>query len=252
MKKYLNEAIRSGWVASSGIFIEKFSAELKRILRGTKNMRFYALAEQVHFMELPKCVGVEEDDEVLVPSLTFIASINAIIYCQAKPVFVDSNDDYCIDAIKIKKFIDEQTFFKNGYTFNKKSHKKIKAIVVVHVWGNACELDEISSICKKKNIKIIEDAAEALGTKYINGKFKNKLAGSIGDIGCFSFNGNKVITAGGGGAIICTIKNYATKFGYLINQAKNDDFFFKHDEVGFNYRISNIQAAVGSSSARTN
>jgi len=242
-KKYLNEAIRSGWVASSGVFIEKFQQSLKEYCDTKYAILCSSGTSALH--GALKCVGVAEDDEVLVPSLTFIASINAIIYCQAKPVFLDSNDDYCIDAIKIKKFINEQTFFKNGYTFNKKSHKKIKAIVVVHVWGNACELDEISSICKKKNIKIIEDAAEALGTKYINGKFKNKLAGSIGDIGCLSFNGNKVITAGGGGAIICNNKKYATKFGYLINQAKNNDFYFQHDEVGFNYRISNLQAAVG-------
>jgi dTDP-4-amino-4,6-dideoxygalactose transaminase len=190
-------------------------------------------------------VGVEPGDEVIVPTLTFIASVNAIRYVQAEPVFMDCDDYYCLDSEKTIAFITEETEFKNGFSYNKKTGKRVAAIVPVNIFGNAVNLDSIASICRQRNIKIVEDSTESLGTRYVSGAFSGKHSGTIGDIGCFSFNGNKIITTGGGGMIVTDNPTYAERARYLTTQAKDDEVRYIHHEVGYNFRLTNIQAALG-------
>ena len=134
---------------------------------------------------------------------------------------------------------------KKKYCYNKKTKKRISAIIIVHVWGNLVNLDALVSLCKKKNIKIVEDASEALGSFYSNGIYKNNHAGTIGDIGCLSFNGNKIITSGAGGMILTNKKKLSEQAKYLINQAKDNSKYYVHNEIGYNYRLTNLHSAIG-------
>jgi dTDP-4-amino-4,6-dideoxygalactose transaminase len=158
---------------------------------------------------------------------------------------MDSDNYYNIDAEKTIEFIKNKTVFKNGFTYNKNTNNKIAAIIPVHVGGNACWLDELIELCNKQNIAIVEDACESLGTFYNAGKYKGKHTGTIGKLGCLSFNGNKIITTGGGGMILTDDESLAEKAKYLTTQAKDDPIRYIHDEIGYNFRLTNIQAALG-------
>lgn len=242
-KKYLKKCISTEFVSSVGEYVNIFE---KNISKFTKAKYAVACSSGTTALHLAlRAISIEKDDEVIVPSMSFIATVNPVRYLNASPVFMDCDNFYNLDIYKFKQFIKKNTFFKNGFTINKKTKKKIKAIIPVHVSGNAVDLESIVNFCKKKNIKIVEDAAEALGTFYLRGKLKNKHAGTIGDIGCLSFNGNKIITSGGGGMIITNDKKLAEKCKYLSTQATNDSIIYKHDDIGYNYRLTNIQAAVG-------
>ena len=242
-KKYLKKCISTEFVSSVGEYVNIFE---KNISKFTKAKYAVACSSGTTALHLAlRAINVEKDDEVIVPSMSFIATVNPVRYLNASPVFMDCDNFYNLDIYKFKQFIEKNTFFKNGFTINKKTKKKIKAVIPVHVSGNAVDLESIVNFCKKKNIKIVEDAAEALGTFYLRGKLKNKHAGTIGDIGCLSFNGNKIITSGGGGMIITNDKKLAEKCKYLSTQATNDSIIYKHDDIGYNYRLTNIQAAVG-------
>ncbi len=242
-KKYLKECIDTEFVSSVGKFVNLFE---KKISRYTNSKYAVACTSGTAALHLSlRIIGVKSQDEVIVPTMTFIATANAIKYLNASPIFMDCDEYYNIDVKKLLNFLKFNTFFKNGHTYNKKTKKIIKAIIPVHVSGNAVNLKPILNICKKKNILIIEDAAEALGTFYIDNKKKGKHAGTIGDIGCLSFNGNKIITSGGGGMIITNNKELAKKARYLSTQATNDSINYIHNEIGYNYRLTNIQAAVG-------
>ena len=242
-KKYLKKCITTEFVSSVGEYVNIFE---KNISKFTKAKYAVACSSGTTALHLAlRAISIEKDDEVIVPSMSFIATVNPVRYLNASPIFMDCDNFYNLDINKFKQFIKKNTFFKNGFTINKKTKKKIKAIIPVHVSGNAVDLESIVNFCKKKNIKIVEDAAEALGTFYLRGKLKNKHAGTIGDIGCLSFNGNKIITSGGGGMIITNDKKLAEKCKYLSTQATNDSIIYKHDDIGYNYRLTNIQAAVG-------
>ncbi|NQV76739.1 MAG: LegC family aminotransferase [Lutibacter sp.] len=184
--------------------------------------------------------GIKENDEVIVPTVTFIASINAIHYVKAKPIFMDCDQYYNLDVKKVQSFFEKECFFHEGVLYNKKSQNKIVAILPVHVFGNPVNLDLILNLAEEYNLKIIEDAAESLGSMY-----KGRKTGTFGDFGCFSFNGNKLITSAGGGMVVTNSKESADKIRYLIDQAKDDSFNFIHKEIGYNYRLSNIHAAIG-------
>ena len=136
-------------------------------------------------------------------------------------------------------------YFRDGFSYNKVTNKRISAIIPVHIWGNAVWFDELVPLCKERNISIVEDATESLGTNYIDGNYSGKHPGTIGKVGCLSFNGNKIITSAGGGMILTNNNELAEKAHYLTTQAKNDPLNYFHDEVGFNYRLSNIHAAIG-------
>ena len=241
--KYVKECIDTEWVSSAGKYVELFE---KKIAEYTGSKYAVACVNGTAAIQVSlRLAGVSPGDEVIVPTLTFIASVNAITYCNAIPVFMDADKYYNMDAEKTIEFIKNETVFRDGFTYNKKTKKKISAIIPVHVWGNACWLDELSDICKDRKISIVEDACESLGTFYHRGKYKGKHTGTIGKLGCLSFNGNKIITTGGGGMILTDDEALAEKAKYLTTQAKDDPIRYVHGEIGYNFRLTNIQAALG-------
>ena len=242
-KKFLSNCIKSGWITTSGEYLNKFELEIKKI---TKAKYCCALINGSSSLQLAiRSLNPKLDDEILVPSITFIASVNAIKYNNCNPVFMDVDDSYLIDLNKTFQFIKENTYRKKGYTINKKTNKRIISVVIVHTFGNCVNITKsIIALFKNYNIKIIEDAAESLAS-YHQENNKIKHSGLLGDIGCLSFNGNKIITSGGGGMIITNNKTYYQKIKYLSLQAKNDAINFIHNEIGYNFRMSNIHAAIG-------
>ena len=241
--KYLKECIDTEWVSSAGKYVGLFE---NKVAQYTGSKYAVACVNGTSALQISLYLaGVEPEDEVIVPSLTFIASVNAISYNNAIPIFMDSDEYYNLDIDKTIDFINKNTLFKNGFTYNKTTKRKIAAIMPVHVWGNAVRLNELSKICKKLNISIVEDASESLGTFYLNKSSHDKHTGRIGSVGCFSFNGNKIITTGGGGMIITDDSKLAEKAKYLTTQAKDDPVRYIHNEIGFNFRLTNVQAAIG-------
>ncbi len=241
--QYLKECLDTGWVSSAGKFVEKFE---KRISEYTGAAHAVACVNGTAALQISlKLCGVLPGDEVIVPTLTFIAPVNSIRYNGAEPIFMDADKHYNIDIEKTIQFIKKETLFRQGITVNRNTGNTISAIVPVHVWGNAVWLDEMITLCRERNIAIVEDASESLGTWYTKGCGGNKHTGTIGTLGCFSFNGNKVITSGGGGMIISDNEKLIEKARYLTTQAKNDPIRYIHNEVGYNYRLSNLQAALG-------
>ena len=241
--KYVKECLDKEWVSSAGEYVDLFEQKIAEYT-GSK----YAIACMNGTAAIQvslRLAGVEPGDEVIVPTLTFIAPVNAIAYNGASPIFMDADKYYNIDAEKTIEFIKNETVFKNGFTYNKKTNNKITAIIPVHVWGNACWLDELFEFCNKQNIALVEDACESLGTFYNAGKFKGKHTGTIGKLGCLSFNGNKIITTGGGGMILTNDKELADNAHYLTRQAKDDPVRYIHNEIGYNFRLTNLQAALG-------
>ncbi len=240
---YLRNCINTNWLSGSGKFVNRFENKIAKFIGAKYSTGFVNGTSALHIAL--KIAGCEQNNEVIVPSLTFIATINSIIYNNCSPIFMDSDKFYNIDEQKTLDFLIKNTYFKNGKTINRKTKKIIRAIIIVHVWGNAAKFDDLLVYCKKNNIKIIEDASESLGTKYISGPFKNMHTGTIGDIGCFSFNTNKIITCGSGGMLVTNNKNYYEKSLYLSTQAKDDPVYYIHNKVGYNYRLNNLNAAVG-------
>jgi len=241
--RYVKECINTEWVSSAGKYVNLFEQKIAKYT-GAK----YAIACMNGTSALHvslQLAGVASGDEVIVSTLTFIASINAISYNNAKPIFIDADNYHNIDTEKTIEFINNETIFKNGFTYNKKTNNKIKAIIPVHVWGNACWLEELIELCNERNIIIVEDAAESLGTFYNKYKYKGKHTGTLGKLGCLSFNGNKIITTGGGGMILTNDELLAEKAKYLSTQAKDDSIQYIHNEIGYNFRLTNIQAALG-------
>ena len=241
--KYIKECLDTNWVSSAGKYVDLFEQNIAKYT-GAK----YAVACVNGTAALQvslRLAGVKPGDEVIAPTLTFIAPINAIAYNGASPVFMDADEYYNIDSVKTIQFIKKDTESRNGFSYNKYTGKRISAIVPVHVWGNACWLDELAEVCAERNIAIVEDASESLGTRYIKGKFAGKHTGTIGKLGCISFNGNKIITTGGGGMILTDDEVLAVKARYLTTQAKDDEVKYIHNEIGYNYRLTNIQAALG-------
>jgi|TARA_Y100000294_G_scaffold164291_1_gene170926 aminotransferase in exopolysaccharide biosynthesis len=241
--KYVKRCIKTEWISSVGHYIPIFEKKVASYLNSKYAVGCIngtsALQVALRILEVGK------GDEVIVPTLTFVATINSVIYNNAKPIFMDCDDFYNIDAEKTIKFIKNETVFRNNFTFNKKTRKRIPVILPVHLWGNAAKLEELVKVCKKRNISIVEDAAESFGSKYINGNLKNRFTGTIGKVGCLSFNGNKMITTGGGGMILTSDKKLAEKAKYLVSQAKDNALRYIHNDIGYNFRLTNIQAALG-------
>jgi len=241
--EYIKECVDTEWISSAGKYVDLFE---EKIAEYTGAKHAIACVNGTSALQLSLHLsGVVPQDEVIVPTLTFIASVNAISYNGATPVFTDADNYYNIDSEKTISFIKNETIFKDGFTYNKKTNKRISAIVPVHVWGNALFLDELIPLCGERNIAVIEDASESLGTIYNSGKFKGKHSGTIGKLGCLSFNGNKIITTGGGGMILTDDESLSEKAKYLTTQAKDDPIRYAHNEIGYNFRLTNIQAALG-------
>lgn len=237
--RYIKDCLDTGWVSYVGRYVGKFEEVVAKYV-GTK----YAVATvngtcALH-VSLLAC-GVKPGDEVIVPALTFIAPVNTVRYCGAEPVFMDCDaETLCIDPGKTAEFINKSTVNKNGFRYNKRSGKRIKALIPVHVFGHPADMDPLTEVCSENNIDLIEDATESLGSEY-----KGKKTGTFGIAGCLSFNGNKIITTGGGGMVVTDNKKLADKIKHVTTQAKKDPFEYDHDEIGFNYRLSNVQAAMG-------
>jgi len=241
--QYVKECIDTEWISSAGKYVDLFE---KKIAEYTGSKYAIACVNGTAALQVSlRLAGVSPGDEVIAPSLTFIAPINAIYYNAAAPIFIDSDNYYNIDIEKTLQFIKEETFFKDGFTYNIKTNNKISAIIPVHIWGNGCCLDSLVVLCKERNISIVEDASESLGTFYTKGSFIGKHTGTIGKLGCLSFNGNKIITTGGGGMILTNDEKLAEKARYLTTQAKDDPVRYIHDKIGYNFRLTNIQAALG-------
>jgi aminotransferase in exopolysaccharide biosynthesis len=239
-KKYLNECIDTTFVSSVGKFVDQFEIEIAKYTGATKAVSVINGTNALHLAL--KLVGVKAEDEVITQVLTFIATANAISYCDAKPVFLDVDlDTMGLSPKALLYFLKTETEQKADGCYNKKTKKRIKACVPMHTFGHPCRIDEILEICDKYNIELVEDAAESLGSYY-----KGQHTGTYGKIGVLSFNGNKVITTGGGGMLLFNDEKLALKAKHLTTQAKvPHSWEFVHDEIGYNYRMPNINAALG-------
>ena len=238
---YVKKTLDENYVSSIGSFVNKFEDQIKEFTKSKYAISVVNGTEALH-LSLVAC-GVKSNDEVLVPTITFVGTANSIIYSGATPHFIDSEfETLGIDPLKLEKYLEKITIKKGKFYYNKKTKKRIKAIIPVHIFGNICQIDKILKIAKKYKLVVIEDAAEALGSF-----FKNKHAGTFGLVGCFSFNGNKILTTGGGGAIITDNKLLAKKIKHISTTAKiNHRWEYVHDAVGYNFRMPNINAALGS------
>ncbi len=241
--KYVKECLDTEWVSTAGKFVTKFEADFRGFVGAPHAIACVNGTAALHVAL--RIVGVLPGEEVVVPTVTFIATANAVRYVGAEPVFMDCDDYYNIDIEKTVEFLRTQTEIRNGKSYNIGTGKRIAAIVPVHVFGNAVRLHEILDICRECNIRIVEDATESLATFYLNPELRNRHTGTVGDIGCSSFNGNKIITTGGGGMIVTGNEEYAERAKYLTTQAKDDEVRYLHNEVGYNFRLTNVQAAIG-------
>ena len=238
--KYIKECLDTGWISSAGSYVNKFEEMIASYVGVSHAIAVVNGTAALHLALI--VAGVKEDDEVIVSTLTFIAPVNAVHYVGANPVFMDCDPaTACLDVKKVQLFLLEECILADdGFTYHKTTQKRVSAVIPVHVFGHPTDMDSLKKICAKMNIRIIEDATESLGSAY-----QGKKTGSLGDIGCLSFNGNKIITTGGGGMLVTNNKEWATRARHLSTQAKKDPFNYDHDEIGYNYRLTNIAAAMG-------
>ncbi len=241
--KYVTEALESEWVSTGGAMIEKFEKNMAEYVHSKGAVACQSGTAGLHLAL--RYLGVNENDAVIVPTLTFIAAVNPVKYEHAEPVFMDCDDSLCMDPIKLRKYLETECYCENEKVMDRELNRQIKAIVVVHVFGNMADMESIMKIADEYHLPVIEDATESIGTYYIDGKYRGMYAGTIGTIGVYSFNGNKIMTTGGGGMVISQSSEILEKIKYLSTQAKDDTVNFIHNEIGFNYRMTNLQAAVG-------
>ena len=237
--KYVKECLDTNWVSSVGSFVDRFERDLAARVGAQHAVAVVNGTAALHVALL--VAGVRPDDEVLVSTLTFIAPANAIRYVGAWPVFVDAEPDYWqMDPQKAVDFLERGCRWANGELRNRVTQRRVTAIIPVHILGHPVDMDPILAVARKYGLSVIEDATESLGAQY-----KGRCAGRIGDIGCFSFNGNKLITTGGGGMLVTDNAAWAQRAKYLTTQAKDNPVEFVHGAIGFNYRLTNVQAAMG-------
>lgn len=239
----VKESIETGWVSTGGRFITEFEEKIAKYVGVNRAVSCQSGTAGLHLAL--KVLGIGAGDEVIVPTVTFIAAVNPVRYVGAEPIFMDCDDTLNMDMNKLEDFLENECDFIDGKVINKKSKRQIKAIVVVHVFGNPANMEKLMEIKEKYNLKVVEDSTEALGSYYLGGKYSGKYCGTIGDIGVYSFNANKIITTGGGGMVVSKEDELLDRIEFLGVQAKTDPLYFIHDEVGYNYRMTNIQAAFG-------
>lgn len=241
--EYITHAVETAWVSTGGPYVNQFEEKIAEYARCKGAVSCQNGTSGLH-IALEVC-GVTKEDEVIVPTLTFIAAVNPVKYIGAEPIFMDCDDSLTLDVKKLKAFCENECSYIDGKLINNLTKKHIKALIVVHVFGNMADMEGINDIAQTYNLNVVEDATEAIGTYYIEGKYKGKHAGTIGDIGVYSFNGNKIITTGGGGMIVSDNEHFLAKAKHLTTQAKSDELYYTHDEIGYNYRMTNLQAALG-------
>ena len=242
-KKYVDDALEQGWVSTGGAYITRLEQKLAEFLKVDRAAACQSGTSGLH-LALVEC-GVQPGDMVIVPTLTFIAAVNPVRYQFAEPVFMDCDESLCLDPEKLAEFCEKECKLEAQQLVHKKSGRVVKAVIVVHVFGNLADMEAIMSIAGKYHLKVVEDATEALGSHYTAGKLAGRYAGTIGDFGVYSFNGNKIITTGGGGAVTARCADEVEHLKYLSTQAKDDPQFYIHNEIGYNYRMTNLQAALG-------
>ena len=240
---YVKQAVESEWVSTAGPYVSQFEKDIAEYVHVPSAVACQSGTAGLH-IALQIC-GVSCNDLVIVPTLTFIAAVNPVRYLGADPVFMDCDDSLCMDPEKLEEFCREECIYKNNTLYHKETGRRIAAVVVVHVFGNMADMEVILRIAEQYNLKVVEDATEAIGTKYETGLYAGRFAGTMGDIGVYSFNGNKIITTGGGGMIVSRNMEHLKEAKHLTTQAKADEANFIHDEVGYNYRLTNLQAALG-------
>ncbi|GFI08917.1 putative pyridoxal phosphate-dependent aminotransferase EpsN [Lachnospiraceae bacterium] len=240
---YVTEAVKTEWVSTAGPYIADFEKAAADYVHVPAACACQSGTAGLHLAL--KVLGIQPGEEVLVPTLTFVAAVNPVHYIGADPVFMDCDDTLTLDPKKLKRFCEEECEVDGNILKNKTSCRKVTALVVVHVFGNLADMEEIMSLAGTYHLKVIEDATEALGSCYREGAYEGRYAGTIGDIGVFSFNGNKIITTGGGGMVVSQNPELTERCRFLSTQAKKDTVYFVHEEIGYNYRMTNLQAALG-------
>ena len=240
--KYVKDCLDTGWVSSAGKYVSAFEGAVARY-SGAKHAVACVNGTAALHVALELC-GVRPGDEVIVPTLTFIAPVNTVRYCGAQPVFMDCDGFMNMDVDKLETFCQEECRLSQGKLINKKTKRTVKAVLPVHVFGNPCRMDRILGTARRFGLKVVEDATESLGSRYAAGPLAGKHTGTAGDFGVFSFNGNKIITTGGGGMLVTGDKKAAQTTAYLTTQAKDDSVRSIHNATGYNYRLTNIQAAL--------
>jgi perosamine synthetase len=236
---YLKDCLDTGWVSSVGDYVKKFEHLIAQSVGARSAVATSSGTSALHVALL--VAGIMPEDEVLVSTLTFIAPVNAIRYVGAWPVLMDIEPNFWqLDAQKIQDFLRKNCRYSRGKLTNRKTGRRVTAILPVHLLGHPVDMEPIVSVAREFGLRVIEDATECMGARY-----RDQYVGTLGDIGCFSFNGNKIITTGGGGAIVTANVKWAERAKYLTMQAKDDMVEFVHGEIGYNYRLTNIQAALG-------
>ena len=237
--KYVKECFDTSWVSTVGSYVDRFESGIADAV-GSK----YAVATNSGTAALHVALlvaGIKPDDEVLTSALTFIAPANAIRYVGAWPVFIDADPEYWqMDLSKLTDFVERDCEWAGGVLRNRLSGRRVSGILPVHILGHPVEMEPLLELARKYDLRVIEDASESLGAEY-----RGQKVGNIGEIACFSFNGNKLITTGGGGMIVTDNEKWAKRAKHLTTQAKDDPVEYMHSEIGFNYRLTNVQAAMG-------
>ena len=239
-KKYLEECIDTTFVSSVGPFVDRFEQEMARYTGAQKAVVCVSGTNALHLAVV--LVGVERADEVLTQALTFVATCNAISYIGAHPVFIDvDRSTMGLSPDALKNWLARNAEIRNGQCFNKHSNRRVKACVPMHTFGHPARIEEIAHVCEEYHIELVEDAAESIGSKY-----KGVHTGLFGKVGALSFNGNKTITTGGGGMLLFKDEALGALAKHLTTQAKVPHRWeFRHDHIGYNYRMPNVNAALG-------
>jgi perosamine synthetase len=237
--KYVKECLDTGWISSVGSYVEQFEQKVAEFVDSKYGVAAVNGTAILHIAQI--LANVNAGDYVIVPNITFIATANSVKYLGAEPIFIDADPNtWQMDLDLLESFLSEETILQGDSLVYKKNKKLIKAIIPVHVQGNIFDMERFLRIAQNFNLFVIEDAAESLGSKY-NGKH----GGTFGKMGCFSFNGNKIISTGGGGVLVTDDETLAKKAKHLTTTAKSDPMLYFHDEVGYNYRLVNVLAAIG-------
>ena len=241
--KYVLDCLNTGWISSAGSYVNQFEDMVAKYAGAKYGVACMNGTVGLHIAQV--LLGITKDDHVIAPNITFIATLNAIKYTGAQPILIDVDiNNWQMDLGLLEQYLEQNTEFKTTksgtYCFDTSTNKRVRAIMPVHVLGNIGDMDRLLSISKKYHLDIIEDSTEALGAT-----FKNKHAGTFGKIGVFSFNGNKIISTGGGGVIVTDDQAIAKKARHLTTQAKISAMDYIHDEIGYNYRLVNVLAAIG-------
>lgn len=242
-RKYVNDAVVSEWVSSGGSMVGQFEEKIAAYVGMPRAVACASGTAGLHLAML--VAGIGAGCEVIAPTLTFIAAVNPIRYANAQPVFVGCDEGWCINPEGVREFCEQRCEMCGGKLYNKTSGAHVAALEVVHVFGNMADMPALMALAKEYNLVLIEDATEAVGTYYTEGPYEGKMAGTMGDVGVYSFNGNKLLTTGSGGMLVSNHSEWAEHAKHLSTQAKTDELQFYHDEVGYNYRLANLPAALG-------